>query len=425
MNNKNFGVLGGDNMECCSKCFKKVCRCKRHKIEVDYYIYPAIYELNRKGYETATCCSGHVENGHLSTYIKFKEELDVVINSEYFEYESYNYRGFHERRDSIRLKQEVKNKFKKKRTNKLELLQVVNKDLYRWAKSLPSKLKSQDKVIEFPEDYFEQEVENEEVVDVQNPWLLFTERSKDNGSTLDDFFEEIGCEEELTEIIVNRSGRFKRFDDNDYTQNSNRHNQGRANFLKDKIEFDISGDYKYFLCGYEPYMMIEKILVENTTWYLTYARTDLATRYEADDVFLISDKYIDDDIDDFDDEDYDNDIEGYANPNVKQQMEPLIDEYDTGDYFDEHENVHDVDLFTHLFNRMCRMGINICVFSADNVNIVFTNKTDFHVLMADGQSIIAFGEAAYEDIEFSRVSVAGKELIAYVNGRILLRKEIE
>ena len=407
-------------MECCSSCFKKVCRCGRHKIEIDYYIYPTIFELNRKGYRTASCCSGHVEDGYVSIYIKFNEEIQEDIISEYFKYESYNYRGFHERRNCIRLKPEIAKKFQKKRTNKLKLIQEVNKDLYRWAKSLPFKSEPQVKAIEFPDEYFDQEVEDEEVVDVQKPWLLFTKSSRNNGRTIDDFFQEIEESEELTEIIVNNLGRVKRFDNKDYSNNQNR------NLLKSKIEFDISGEYKCFLCGYEPYMMIEKLFVGNTNWYLAYARTDLAVKSSGGDEYLSTEKYIDDeDIDDFEDEDYDDIIEDYVTNNAIHQIEPLVDEYDVEDYFDEHRGGNDIELFTHLFNRMCRMGINICVFFADNINIVFTNKTDFSVLMADGQSAFAFGEADYDDIEFLHINIEKKEYLIYGNGRLLMRKELE
>ena len=407
-------------MECCSKCFKKVCRCGSYKVEIDYYIYPAIYELNRKGYITTGCCSGHVENGYTSIYIKFAEEIEEDISSEYFEYESYNYRGFHERRNCIRLKSEIVKKFQKKRTNKLKLIQEVNKDLYRWAKSLPYKIEPQVKAIELPEEYFDQEVENEEVVDVQKPWLLFTKSSKYNGRTINDFFSEMGNIGELTEVVVNNAGRIKRFDDKDYSHNQN------GGLLKSKIEFDISGEYKSLLCGYEPYMMVEQLLVENARWYLSYARTDLAIRSTDEDECFSSTKYTDDeDIDDYQDEDYDDIVEDHNANNVIHQMEPLVDEYDVEDYFDEHSDVKDIDLFAHLFNRMCRMGINICVFSADNINIVFTNKTDFSTLMVDGQNVIAFGEAAYDDIDFTHIGIERKEYLMYVNGRLLLRKELE
>ena len=54
----------------------------RRKVEIDYYIYPAIYELNRKGYETVFCCAGHEDTSIMQMYIKFrddvKEELRVA-----------------------------------------------------------------------------------------------------------------------------------------------------------------------------------------------------------------------------------------------------------------------------------------------------------------------------------------------------------
>lgn len=42
--------------------------------EIDDMIAPIISALNRKGYLTTHCCSGHNIDGHTNTYITFREE---------------------------------------------------------------------------------------------------------------------------------------------------------------------------------------------------------------------------------------------------------------------------------------------------------------------------------------------------------------
>ena len=43
-------------------------------IELDELIVPAIFELNRKGYRTLYCCSGHIDEPY-GGYIKFATSL--------------------------------------------------------------------------------------------------------------------------------------------------------------------------------------------------------------------------------------------------------------------------------------------------------------------------------------------------------------
>lgn len=407
-------------MEYCSNCFKKICRCGKPKVEIDYYIYPAIYELNRKGYATNSCCAGHENSEHLSTYISFSEEIAEDIDSVYFQYDSYNYRGFHERRNCIRVKPDVIKKYQKKRTNKLELIQAINRDLYAWAIHLPTRIPVVNPKISFAADYFDQEVECDEVIDVQMPWILFTKSSKGCGYTADDFFNEIESHGELTELIVNSAGRMKRFCANDFALNGMPANN--AAFLRDKIKFDISGDFRFLLCGYEPYMTIERLLVGEASWYLAYARTDIATEYgDAEEVTYQDYSFEEDD----EALKYDHLTTKVSCRKLQLQSENLFDEDDIADYFDEHPNDHELDLFSYLFNRMCAMNINICVFSADNVNIIFSNRTDFSLLMTEEQNVIAFGKADYEFMDFPRIYVDKKEAFIYANGRLLMRKELK
>ena len=405
-------------MEYCSKCFKKLCRCGKYKVEIDYYIYPAIYELNRKGYKTTSCCSGHENESHLSTYISFIEDIQEDVTSEYFQFDSYNYRGFHEKRNCIRVKSDIVKKFKKKRTNRTELVQSINRALYMWAQSLPAKVPPEDDGVEFPADYFEKEIERDEIIDLQYPWILFTKAADGCRYTVDDFFNEIEFAGEMTEFVVNRSGCIKSFCDLDYLPSPSR--VGR---LKEKIKFDISGDYKYLLCGYEPYALIENIHVGDAEWYLSYARTDIAAEYGD----IGEQAYVDDFIAEEDTDDFTNEYSAKQTVVSKKHdySQNLFDKDDIVDFMDDHPDATEIDLFAYMFNRLSRMNINICVFSADNINIVFSNKTDFSVLMTNEQSVFAFGEADYDYMDFPRVRVDQKEVLVYTNGRLLLRKGIE
>lgn len=408
-------------MEYCAKCFKRICRCGAQKIDIDYYVYPAVYELNRKGYVTTSCCSGHEKEDRLATYISFAEEIDEDLDSEYFHYDSYNYRGFHERRKYIRVKPEIVKTFKKKRTNKLALIQAANRELYRWATTLPSKIPLEDSGVEFTDSYFDEEIKCEEIIDVQKPWLLFAKPAFRNVQTTDDFFCEIDPVGELTEIVVNRLGQMKRFSDNDYVATGEQlRNSG---FLKDKVTFDVAGDYRLLLCGYEPYVMVERLLIGGAVWYLSYARTDIAIEYgDHEESFGAAACSETDNMDEFEESYHDKTVINYGYPGG---LAPLFDEYDIEDFMDEHLDADELSLFSYLFNKMCRMKINACVFNADNVNIVFSNQTDFGMVMTSEQSVIVFGSANYENLDFSQVCVARKEMLVYANGRLLLRRDVE
>lgn len=68
----------------CPRCFRTVddCRCRCYPfylVQIDKLMLPIIRELNEKGYETAGCCAGHIEEEEFKTtgiYIAFKEEYD-------------------------------------------------------------------------------------------------------------------------------------------------------------------------------------------------------------------------------------------------------------------------------------------------------------------------------------------------------------
>lgn len=408
-------------MEYCLKCFKRMCRCGKPRVEIDYYIYPAIYELNRKGYRTAACCSGHEYSDQLTASVSFVSEIEEDMNLIYWQFASYNYRGAHEKRNCLCVKTEFAKKFKKKRTNKLELIREINKELYRWAKTLPTRDAPAYQKVDFPDSYFEKEVVCDDLIDIQRPWILFAKSAEGNRYIATDFLSEIDCTGPLTEFIVNRSGRIKRFCEQDYL--SYRTHVGSSSPLKDKIEFDVSGDYRHLSLGYEPYVMIERLLIGESSWYLSYARTDIALEYGDTADYATIDDYSDDyDLDDFF---YRHPYKLAGNAQNAPYIENLFDDDDIEDFWDEYPDKTEIDLFSRLFNRMCRMKINICVFSAENINIIFSDRTDFSLLMTKEHNVIAFGEADYNYLDFPRVHVEKKEMFIYANGRLLMRKEVE
>ena len=103
-------------MDYCCKCLSPLCRCGQRKIEIDYYIYPAVYEFNRKGYKTIGCCSGHENGSTLGTYIWFEKDLEQDIKSDYVQFDTYNYNGTHVRNYLVKAKPDLIKSFKKKRT---------------------------------------------------------------------------------------------------------------------------------------------------------------------------------------------------------------------------------------------------------------------------------------------------------------------
>jgi hypothetical protein len=58
--------------------------CENGLIEIDDMMVPTIFELNRKGYETQYCCSGHVAQDYVQTYILFDDSVMKFVNLEKF-----------------------------------------------------------------------------------------------------------------------------------------------------------------------------------------------------------------------------------------------------------------------------------------------------------------------------------------------------
>jgi len=110
----------GYTIACCNKCEGSV-------VDMDELILPTILELNKKGWNTSFCCSGHLEEDYVSAYIMFTSDKPPKAP-----------KGFHydSRNGSLYLNEECA-------SNRLtgiegfnELIRI-NRVLYRWAIKLP------------------------------------------------------------------------------------------------------------------------------------------------------------------------------------------------------------------------------------------------------------------------------------------------
>jgi hypothetical protein len=80
--------FGRNKLFLCLKCFRvynqktikhKVCKnknCNGEVVEIDELFIPVIAELNRKGYKTKYCCSGHIEDT-FNSYIYFEDDIEL------------------------------------------------------------------------------------------------------------------------------------------------------------------------------------------------------------------------------------------------------------------------------------------------------------------------------------------------------------
>jgi hypothetical protein len=101
------------------------CRdCNGKVVEVDELMMPAIIELNKKGWTTLFCCSGHMNDSYIYTYIKFEHRPNTCPDSFYID------------ESCIRAKNPVRYI---EGIEGFDLWVSLNRDLYEWALSLPDK----------------------------------------------------------------------------------------------------------------------------------------------------------------------------------------------------------------------------------------------------------------------------------------------
>ncbi|MEK4025299.1 hypothetical protein [Sporosarcina sp. FSL W7-1283] len=102
--------------------------CTGRVVKVDEMILPTIIELNKKGWITKFCCSGHLYNTYIDTYIYFKNTPPTIPDN------------FDFRDDAIYYKSKKFNS--SSRPNNLKRLNQlfdINRELYKWAIGLPIK----------------------------------------------------------------------------------------------------------------------------------------------------------------------------------------------------------------------------------------------------------------------------------------------
>ena len=69
------------------------------KVEIDPLFEPIIKTLNKKGYLTTNCCSGHIDN--LYSYIMFHPEVDLLNYPPYYAYSYPNIISRYFKKNSI------------------------------------------------------------------------------------------------------------------------------------------------------------------------------------------------------------------------------------------------------------------------------------------------------------------------------------
>jgi len=119
----------------CLKCYKtynqktikkntcKIKSCHGEVVEIDELFIPVIAELNRKGYDTLFCCSGHIKDDS-NSYIYFYD--DVVLPSlpdgYLYDQDMYPHVDWN--------KYEVKNTIRKKFDDKNKSINELGRDIY-------------------------------------------------------------------------------------------------------------------------------------------------------------------------------------------------------------------------------------------------------------------------------------------------------
>lgn len=384
---------------CCPKCFERTCRCRCPKIEIDYLIYPAIRELNKKGYRTNNCCSGHPTNLSLSTYIKFDYDLSVDLTSEYMQFETYTYKTVHERKNIIRPKKEIAHTYSKKRTDKDALIRLINRDLYRWAKTLPYNKNGKNDCINrnnrevvnntdsiYPDFYFEVD-DYPEINDCSKPWVLICEPSVAHRETIFSFLEQYR-NEAIYELILNSCGELRKELYTDYKYD--------IKTLAEKIGYYCSLKPKIVQFGTEQFIRTDVVQSGENDFYISYAYYDFfenPTKYQEyyEDAFTLA---------------------------------PLpFDVIDLEDDLYDMFGAESLTVWAKFFNKMISFNINICVISSKNVQMVFSNKIDFKV-STDGPISFLFGTKEDKSDGYLSVHVSKKEICIFVNDIFMMRKEL-
>lgn len=349
-------------MNCCPRCFERYCDCNAGSIDIDYYMYPAIYELNRKGYRTQYCCSGHADEDFIHTYILFSAAVEAEIDSEYFGFDSYRYRGLHVKRNKIHVKRPVAELFKKKSTDKEALIQNVNREIYHWAQALP--IKALSPVMEekaFPDDYFEAEV----VQGDTKPWLWLRPGLTRGEVAISDYEAAVSVRKGMspvnTCILAGANSQFMRY--------RSGLRQSPFESLKEVLRFPV----RMAAFGMSREIHMDAVSLNECFWQVTYTHAD---------------------------------------------ADHEIDSYELEDYREEHPNADALSAFRKVFDDLTKGGCYICLFSSGENIILFTNKMPFAYHVGADYTAFLIGDMDYSCTEMRHVQ-PGKEMFVFANGALL------
>ncbi len=372
-------------MKYCKTCYKTVCRCGDSKEEVDYYIYPALYEFTRKGYRIKECMSGDPTNSSLETRINLEKDAKFKIKSDYVQFEEYKYNGHHVRKNTIVPTPDVKKSFQKKRTDKVKLIQDICRDLYRIACDVPTLVENK-RIGEFvfPQDYFENESFTQMITDLQKPWMLVLPKYGNCKEFLEEFYGLADNRSIMYAFVISQSGVTNRYFTHDFSSTS-------ENAMQSKLAFDISSIPRLMQFGVDKEMQIEESsLGTPVKWHLSYV-VMRDTEYDL-----------------------------YYNNSA-----PLDVMTDISDYLDDNEGTDLISAMGKGFDYLNEKNVNICAFSSDNILIIFSNRIDFAFEGSKNGTGVIFGPIDYDECNYKHITVTGREYFIFSDGAILLRKELE
>lgn len=113
--------------------------CSGDLVEIDELFVPVIIELNKKGYITEFCCSGHIHEGHcglVQSYIKFYgyEIINDYIKENIDKLKDYNLE-YNDKDNSV----SIRRRFDDKKSMNELLIDICDnaKQITKWAKKLP------------------------------------------------------------------------------------------------------------------------------------------------------------------------------------------------------------------------------------------------------------------------------------------------
>lgn len=142
----------------CLECYKiynqktiknnmcKIKGCDGDVVEVDELFAPVIAELNRKGYRTKFCCSGHYTEDYPNTYINFEEGIKLPSLPEGYKYDKEIYPDVNWEKWKMEKYVTIRNVFDKGKSVVELSLDIFNSavSVLEWAEGLEEFVESRD-----------------------------------------------------------------------------------------------------------------------------------------------------------------------------------------------------------------------------------------------------------------------------------------